>query len=58
MPKEKVTELEDGFNEAKILKVVKDSDGNKALGPNGFNFNAIEKCWRLMKGEIVQFLTR
>jgi hypothetical protein len=35
-----------------IEVVVKDSDGNKSPGPDGFNFTFVKAVWSLIKGEI------
>jgi hypothetical protein len=40
------------FNMEEIEAVVKESDGNKSLGPDGFNFAFIKEFWSLMKGEV------
>ncbi|MCI12774.1 LINE-1 reverse transcriptase like, partial [Trifolium medium] len=32
--------------------IVKESDGNKSPGPDGFNFAFIKNCWDILKGEI------
>jgi len=37
------------FSLLEIEKVVKESDGNKSLGPDGFNFAFIKEFWYLMK---------
>lgn len=48
--------LETEFSESKILAVVKDCEGNKALGPDGFNMLYFQKFWKLMKGEVFNFM--
>ena len=40
------------FSIMEIEVVVKDSDGNKSLGPNGFNFAFVKEFWYLMKDEV------
>ncbi|MCI39552.1 transposon TX1 putative protein, partial [Trifolium medium] len=35
-----------------IEDVVKESDGNKIPGPDGFNFAFVKKFWEMLKGEI------
>ena len=49
--------LEAEFTEEEIWKAVKDCDGNKAPGPDGFNFNFnfIKKCWKTIKDLIMLF---
>ncbi|XP_028085089.1 uncharacterized protein LOC114286192 [Camellia sinensis] len=34
---------------------MKESDGNKAPGPDGFNMACFQKCWKVFKKEILQF---
>lgn len=48
--------LEAEFTEAEIKAAVKDCDGNKAPGPDGFNMLCFQKCWKLMKGEVLNFM--
>ena len=52
---EKAAKLEVEFSESEIWNAVKECDGNKAPGPDGFNLFAIKKCWGFIKGEVVQF---
>ncbi|XP_028063893.1 probable endo-1,3(4)-beta-glucanase ARB_01444 [Camellia sinensis] len=33
-----------------------DCDGNKALGPDGFNLMCYQKFWKVMKGDVVNFV--
>jgi len=40
------------FLEEEIDRVVKDSDGSKSPGPDGFNFAFIKEFWYLLKGEV------
>ncbi|XP_028064582.1 uncharacterized protein LOC114267718 [Camellia sinensis] len=47
--------LEAEFSEAEIWVAIKDCDGNKAPGPDGFNLSCIQNCWSIMKGEFLQF---
>jgi hypothetical protein len=49
---EKVEELTAVFSFEEITYVVKDSDGSKSPGPDGFNFMFIKEFWDLMKGEV------
>jgi hypothetical protein len=39
------------FELVEIENVVKDSDGNKSPGPDGFNFAFIKSMWNILKGE-------
>jgi hypothetical protein len=40
------------FGMVEIEEVVKDCDGNKSPGPDGFNFNFVKEMWNCFKGEI------
>jgi hypothetical protein len=40
------------FSLEEIHNVVKESDGNKSPGPDGFNFSFLKNCWEIIKGEI------
>jgi hypothetical protein len=40
------------FSLEEIELVVKESDGNKSPGPDGFNFNFVKDSWDLLKGDI------
>lgn len=48
--------LEAPFTMDEIWRVVKESNGNKAPGPNGFNMGCIQKCWKVMKEDVFHFL--
>ncbi|CAL5415136.1 unnamed protein product [Camellia sinensis] len=41
--------LEAEFLEDEIWEALKDCEGNKAPGPDGFNLKCIQKCWAIMK---------
>jgi hypothetical protein len=40
------------FTSEEIELVVKESDGNKSPGPDGFKFNFLKDSWDLLKGEV------
>ncbi|KAL9659549.1 hypothetical protein QQ045_024356 [Rhodiola kirilowii] len=48
--------LESAISEEEILEAVKDCDGNKAPGPDGFNINFFKKFWETVKEEVVGFI--
>lgn len=48
--------LEAEFSEEEIKVAVKDCDGNKAPGPDGFNLFCFQKFWKLMKSDVCNFL--
>ncbi|KAL7220773.1 hypothetical protein ACSBR2_013628 [Camellia fascicularis] len=33
-----------------------DCDGNKAPGPDGFNLLCYQKFWKVMKGDVINFV--
>lgn len=43
------------FTVDEIKEVVWECDGNKSLGPDGFNFNFIKNCWNIISQEILNF---
>ncbi|XP_057456943.1 uncharacterized protein LOC130747902 [Lotus japonicus] len=47
--------LEEGFSESEIWDVLKHCDGDKAPGPDGFNFNFFKHFWATIKGDILKF---
>jgi hypothetical protein len=40
------------FTLEEIEVVVMESDGNKSLGPDGYNFNFVKNFWSLLKNEV------
>ncbi|XP_028116127.1 uncharacterized protein LOC114313894 [Camellia sinensis] len=46
------------FTEQEIWEAIHDYDGNKAPRLDGFNMACIQKCWKIMKSETLQFLTK
>lgn len=48
--------LEAPFTMEEVWRVVKESSGSKAPGPNGFNMACVQKCWQVTKNDIFQFL--
>lgn len=47
--------LEASFTEEEVWAAVKSCDGNKALGPDGFNLMCFQKCWKVFKADVLQF---
>ncbi|GJZ84480.1 putative RNA-directed DNA polymerase [Tanacetum coccineum] len=45
--------VEKEFTEEEILKAVRGSGGDKAPGPDGFNFKYIKKFWGILKADLV-----
>ncbi|GMP91325.1 hypothetical protein CsSME_00042073 [Camellia sinensis var. sinensis] len=50
--------LETEFLESEILAAMKDCDGNKAPGPDGFNMLYFQKFWKVTKGEVLNFMKK
>ncbi|XP_028092711.1 uncharacterized protein LOC114292894 [Camellia sinensis] len=48
--------LESDFPVAEIKSAVMDCDGNKAPRSDGFNLMCYQKFWKVMKGDVVQFV--
>lgn len=48
--------LEAEFTEEEIWEAVKNCDGNKAPGPDGFNLLCFQKHWKVVKGDVIQFM--
>ncbi|XP_028083239.1 uncharacterized protein LOC114284511 [Camellia sinensis] len=44
------------FSESEIRATIKECNGNKAPGPDGFNLICIQKGWRIMKDDILKFM--
>ncbi|XP_028115144.1 uncharacterized protein LOC114313033 [Camellia sinensis] len=47
--------LVEPFSEGEIWRVVKESDGNKAPRPDGFDMLCFQKCWKVFKKDILKF---
>lgn len=45
--------LEAGFSEEEIWETTMSCDGNKSLGPDGFNFNFLKRFWDTINGDIL-----
>lgn len=48
--------LENDFTEAEVWEAIRESDGNKAPGPDGFNMMCFQKGWKVMKEDIMNFM--
>ncbi|KAL9679720.1 hypothetical protein QQ045_017586 [Rhodiola kirilowii] len=48
--------LEREFLEEEVLAAIKDCDGNKAPGPDGFNVNFYKKFWLIVGEEVLGFI--
>jgi hypothetical protein len=47
--------LERKFDREEVLQVVKDLQGDKALGPDGFTMAFFQKCWSVLEEDIMGF---
>lgn len=47
-------QLADKFTEKEILDCLRESDGDKAPGPDGFNFKFLQTFWDLIKGNVTE----
>ncbi|XP_028064362.1 uncharacterized protein LOC114267521 [Camellia sinensis] len=47
--------LEARFTEEEVWAAVKSCDGNKAHGPDGFNLLCSQKCWKVLKFDVLRF---
>ncbi|KAL7170439.1 hypothetical protein ACSBR2_035337 [Camellia fascicularis] len=54
--REAVKLLEAEFSEAEIEVAVKSYEGNKAPGRDGFNLILFQKCWKVIKADMLQFM--
>ncbi|PNX70644.1 cysteine-rich receptor-like protein kinase, partial [Trifolium pratense] len=44
------------FSEEDVREVIWNCDGNKSLGPDGYNFNFLKECWPTLKCDVMEFL--
>ncbi|XP_028088670.1 uncharacterized protein LOC114289202 [Camellia sinensis] len=47
--------LEASFSEDEVWVAIKSCDGNKSPGPDGFNLICFQKCWEILKSDVLQF---
>ena len=48
--------LEAEFTKLEILSAIKECDGNKAPRPDDFNLFYFQMFWKIIKGDVVQFM--
>lgn len=48
--------LEAEFTESEVVAAINNCDGNKAPRPDGFNLMMFQKCWQIIKGDVMQFM--
>uniref|UniRef100_A0A2N9FD38 SMP-LTD domain-containing protein n=1 Tax=Fagus sylvatica TaxID=28930 RepID=A0A2N9FD38_FAGSY len=47
--------LDSRFEREEIIQVVKDLQGDKSLGPDGFNMAFFQKCWSVVESDVLGF---
>ena len=52
------TLLDSCFERDEIIQVVRDLQGDKSPGPDGFNMAFFQKCWRVVESDVMAFLRR
>lgn len=50
--------LDGDFSKEEVLKAVKECDGNRAPGRDGFNFNFIKRFWPVLENDFMGLLTQ
>jgi hypothetical protein len=45
--------LERDFEESEVLEVVKELQGDKSPGPDGFSLGFVQTCWEVIKEDIM-----
>ncbi|CAL5380958.1 unnamed protein product [Camellia sinensis] len=50
-------DLEVVFTESEVWAAIKNCDGNKAPGPDGFNVYCFQKCWSILKQDFMNFMS-
>ncbi|XVF73335.1 hypothetical protein PTKIN_Ptkin12aG0193100 [Pterospermum kingtungense] len=53
---ESARDLEKPFSEEEVWEAVRNCDGNKAPGPDGFNFEFIKNHWEMLKDDIMNMM--
>jgi hypothetical protein len=46
--------VEQAFEEMEVFEVVKDMNGVKALGPDGFPMDFFQSCWHFVKKDVMK----
>ena len=54
--REEVAWLDRPFEEEEVHGLIKDCNGDKSLGPNGFSMAFFQSCWVFLKREIMELL--
>ncbi|GJT43273.1 putative RNA-directed DNA polymerase, eukaryota [Tanacetum coccineum] len=52
--KEEARDLEKDFNKNEVLEAIRGCGGDKAPGPDGFNFKFIRKFWNVIKPDLLE----
>ena len=48
--------LERRFDKEEVVQVLKDLEGDKAPGPDGYTMAFFQKCWPILQDDIMAFL--
>jgi len=46
--------LQRPFSEDEVLNIIKQCDGDKAPGPDGFTMSFFKVCWEILKEDLMQ----
>ena len=46
------------FEKDEIISVVRDMEGDKALGPDGFSMAFFHHCWRVVESDVLAVFER
>ena len=47
--------LEKEFSKEEVIQVLREMEGDKALGPDGFTMAFFHKCWRVVEKDVMDF---
>ena len=47
--------LEREFEKEEIIEALKEAEGDKAPGPDGFTMPFFQKCWSVLEGDVMAF---
>jgi hypothetical protein len=50
--------MEQEFKEGKVWEVVQNFDGDKVTSPDGFTMAFFQKCWEVLKADIIAVLKK
>ena len=47
--------LEKEFTKEEVFQVLREMEGDKALGPDGFTMAFFHKCWKVVEKDVMDF---